>query len=139
MASLLTGRRLGVRVVGIGLVGFVMADDATGRCAELAMASHVPGDAADNGALNATLGLRRREGGECQQANGGENCFHGCSPKSRGSNVSSLGRWASSVPQRSDVPNREKYAIQRHFSGMGTATLAPGAGWSPATCYSVIG
>src|SRR5271165_5992243 len=100
MASLLTGRRLGVRVVGIGLVGFVMANDATGRCAELAMASHVPGNAADDGALDASLGLRRREGGECQQANGGENCFHGCSPKSGLSDGSSRWGRASSVQQR---------------------------------------
>jgi len=53
MASLLTRRRLGVRVVGIGLVGFVMADDATGRCAELAVSCHVASGAADDGALDA--------------------------------------------------------------------------------------
>ena len=44
MASLLTRRRLGVRVVGIGLVGFVMANDTTGRGAELAVSRHVAGD-----------------------------------------------------------------------------------------------
>jgi hypothetical protein len=60
MASLLTRRRLGVRVVGIGLVGFVMADDATGRCAELAVSRHVAGGAADDGALDAAFRLDAR-------------------------------------------------------------------------------
>ena len=57
MASLLTRRRLGVRVVGIGLVGFVMAHDATGRCAELAVSRHVAGGAADDGAFDAAFRL----------------------------------------------------------------------------------
>src|SRR6202048_2054100 len=45
-----------------------VADRTARRSAELAVASHVAGDAADDGALDASLGLRRREGGECQQA-----------------------------------------------------------------------
>src|SRR6201987_5689946 len=60
MASPLTRRRLGVRVVGIGLVGFVMADDATCRCAELAVSRHVAGGAADDGALEAAFRLHAR-------------------------------------------------------------------------------
>ena len=60
MASLLTRRRLGVRVVGIGLVGFVMADDATGRRAELAVSRHVTGGTADDCALDATFCLCAR-------------------------------------------------------------------------------
>ena len=46
----------------------MVADRTARRSAELAVASHVAGDAADDGALDASLGLRRREGGECQQA-----------------------------------------------------------------------
>ena len=67
MASLLTGRRLGVRVVGIGLVGFVMADDATGRCAELAVSRHVAGGAADDGALDAAFRLHARGRSDCDR------------------------------------------------------------------------
>jgi hypothetical protein len=46
----------------------VVADRTARRSAELAVASHVAGDAADDGPPDASLGLRRREGGECQQA-----------------------------------------------------------------------
>jgi hypothetical protein len=70
-------------------MGLVMADCAARGGAELAMASHVAGDAADDGALDASLGLRRRDRGKCQQANGGENRLHGRSPRSRWSDGSS--------------------------------------------------
>ena len=70
-----------------------MADRTARRSAELAVASHVAGDAADDGALDASLGLRRREGGECQQANRGV-------PRSQWSDGSSPWRRACSV--RSD-------------------------------------
>jgi hypothetical protein len=45
----------------------------------------------------ASLGLRRREGGECQQANRGENNFHGRSPRLQWSSGSSPWKRASSV------------------------------------------
>jgi len=68
---LLPGRGLGVLVVGVRLVGLVMADCAARSRAQLAMPSQVAGNAADDGALNASLGLRRRDRAECQQqANG---------------------------------------------------------------------
>src|ERR1700749_4418964 len=82
MASLLTRRRLRVRVVGIGLVGFVMADDATGRCAELAVSRQVAGGAADDGPLDAAF--RLHAGGRSDCDHGREDCcehpFHACSP-----------------------------------------------------------
>jgi len=34
--------RLGVRVVGIGFIGFVMADHAAGRSAQFSVTGHVP-------------------------------------------------------------------------------------------------
>jgi hypothetical protein len=55
------------------------------------MACHVAGDAADDGSLDAALGFRRRDRGECQQANRCENCFHGRSPRPGWSDGSS--RW----------------------------------------------
>src|SRR5450631_511734 len=83
MASLLTRRRLGVRVVGIGLVGFVMANDATGRCAELAVSRHVAGGAADDGALDAAFRLHARGRSDCDRGREDrcEHAFHDCSPK----------------------------------------------------------
>ena len=87
---------------GFGLVGFVMADHTARRSAELAVASHVAGNAADDGALDAPLCLRRREGGECQQANRGENHFHAHSPRSRWPNGSSPWKRASSCGPISD-------------------------------------
>jgi len=83
-------RGLRVCVVGVGLVGFVMADHTARRSAELAVASHVAGNAADDGAFDAPLGLRRRNEGECEQASRGENHFHGHSPRSRVRRVKSL-------------------------------------------------
>src|ERR1700739_2056211 len=83
MASLLTRRRLGARVVGIGLVGFVMADDATGRCAELAVSRHVAGGAAYNGALDAAFRLHAGGRSDCDRGRE-DRCkhpFHDCSPK----------------------------------------------------------
>jgi hypothetical protein len=50
-----------------------------------------PADAADDGSLDAALGFRRRDRGECQQANRCENCFHGRSPRPGWSDGSS--RW----------------------------------------------
>src|ERR1700742_1648281 len=82
MASLLTRRRLGIRVAGIGLVGFVMADDATGRCAELAVSRHVPGGAADDCALDTALRLHARGRSDCDRGRT-DHCqhpFHDCSP-----------------------------------------------------------
>src|SRR5579859_1159802 len=59
------------------LVGLVMADDAAGDCAELAVARHVPGDAADDGTLDAALGLRRDGGTHCaHQGRKQYDCFH---------------------------------------------------------------
>ena len=51
-------------IVGVGLAGFVMAEHAARRGAELAVASHVAGNAADDGALEASLGLGWHEGGD---------------------------------------------------------------------------
>ena len=89
-ATFVVPRGLRVRVVGIGLVGLVMADHTARRSAELAVASHVAGNAADDGAFDAPLGLRRRNEGECEQASRGENHFHGHSPRSRVRRVKSL-------------------------------------------------
>jgi len=102
MASLLTGRRLGVRVVGIGLVGFVMADDATGRCAELAMASHVPRDAADNGALDAAFRLHARGRSDCDRGREDrcEHPFHDCSPNAGNRRVNSIRKGAFLIAAR---------------------------------------
>ena len=47
---LLPGRGLRVRVVGVGLVGFVMTDHTARRSVELDVASHVASNAADDGA-----------------------------------------------------------------------------------------
>src|ERR1700733_11743744 len=82
MASPLTRRRLGVRVAEIGLVGFVMADDATGRCAELAVSRHVAGRTADDGALDAAFGLHARGRSDCDRGREDrcEHPFHDCSP-----------------------------------------------------------
>lgn len=54
---LLPGRRIRVVRVGIGLVGLMMADYTASRRAELAMACHVAGDAADDGSFDAALGF----------------------------------------------------------------------------------
>jgi hypothetical protein len=94
---LLSQRDLRVRVVGVGLVGFMMADHTARRSAELAVASHSAGNAADDSALDAPLCLSRREGGECQQANRCENHFHGRSPRSKWSDGSTPWMRASSV------------------------------------------
>jgi hypothetical protein len=55
----LSGRRLllGVRVVRILLVRFVMAHDAAGCGAQLAVSRHMAGGAADDGAFDAALGV----------------------------------------------------------------------------------
>jgi hypothetical protein len=58
---LLPRRSLGVRVVGVRLVGLVMADYTAYSGAELAMPGHVAGDADDDGTLNASLGIRAAE------------------------------------------------------------------------------
>jgi hypothetical protein len=60
MASLLTGRRLGVRLVRIGLVGFVVTDRTAGSRAELAVSRHVAGGGADDGAFDAAFRLHAR-------------------------------------------------------------------------------
>src|ERR1700756_4465081 len=82
IASLLTRRRLGVRVVGIGLVGFMMADDATGRCAELAVSGHVAGGAPNDCALDAAFRLHARGRSDCDRGREDrcEHPFHDCSP-----------------------------------------------------------
>jgi hypothetical protein len=51
----LLARRLGVRVVGIGFIGFVMADHAAGRSAQFSVTGHVAGNAADDSALDASF------------------------------------------------------------------------------------
>jgi len=45
-----------------------MSDGASRGRAELAMAGHVASDATDDGALDASLGFRRRREGERRQA-----------------------------------------------------------------------
>jgi hypothetical protein len=45
--------RLGVRVVGIGFIGFVMADNAAGRSAHFPVTGHVAGYAADDSTFDA--------------------------------------------------------------------------------------
>src|ERR1700752_5015964 len=67
IASLLTRRHLGVRVVRVGLVGFVMANVPPARCAELAMSRHVAGSAADDCALDAAFGLHARGRSNCDR------------------------------------------------------------------------
>lgn len=52
--SLLAGR-LGVRVVGIGFIGFVMADHAASRSAQFSVTGDVAGNAADDSALDASF------------------------------------------------------------------------------------
>src|SRR5665213_1138690 len=47
------GRRALIVLFGVPLVGFVMADDASGNHADLAMPSHMAGDAADDRAFDA--------------------------------------------------------------------------------------
>jgi hypothetical protein len=47
--------RLGVGVVGIGFVGFVMADHAAGRSAHFSVTGHVAGYAADDSAFDASF------------------------------------------------------------------------------------
>jgi hypothetical protein len=42
----------------IGLVRFMVTDDATSGSAQLAVSRHVASDAADNGSLDAALGVR---------------------------------------------------------------------------------
>ena len=54
--------------VAIGLVGLMVADYTAGRSAELAVACHVAGHAADHGSFDAALGFHRRDRSECQQA-----------------------------------------------------------------------
>jgi hypothetical protein len=56
--SLLIRRSLGVRLVRVGLVRFVMADDAPGRSTKIAVSRHVAGDTADDGPLDTALGVR---------------------------------------------------------------------------------
>jgi hypothetical protein len=59
-----------------------MADDATGRCAELAVSRHVAGGASDDGALDAAFRLHAR--GRSDYDRDREDCcehpFHDCSP-----------------------------------------------------------
>src|ERR1700733_13115843 len=56
--SLLIRGSLGIRLIRVGLVRFVMADDAPGRCTKFAVSRHVAGDTADDGPLDAALGVR---------------------------------------------------------------------------------
>jgi hypothetical protein len=72
--SLLTGRGLRVRVV--------MTDDTPGRGAQLAVSCHMAGDAADDGPLDAALGVRsgRQSEGNCGYASRCHNPFHVRSP-----------------------------------------------------------
>ena len=56
--SLLIRGSLGVRLVRVGLVRFVMADDAPGRSTKFAVSRHVAGDTADDGPLDAALCVR---------------------------------------------------------------------------------
>ena len=80
--SLLVRRRLSCVLVNVGLVGFVVPDGASCSGAELAMARHVSGDPANDGTLNAPLGVRRAEGHKrnCRGEDCGEDEFHKRSP-----------------------------------------------------------
>jgi hypothetical protein len=72
--SLLLRRILRFRVVWIFFVRFMMADDAPDGRAQLAMSRHVVGDAADDGSLDAPLGICR--GRESQRNRGGTSRDH---------------------------------------------------------------
>jgi len=50
-------RRLGVGVVGIGFIGFVVANHAARRRAQLSVARHAASPAADYGSFDASLGV----------------------------------------------------------------------------------
>ena len=68
--------------VGVPLVGFVMADDASCNHTDLAVAGHMAGNAADDSAFDASF----RPGGggsQCDAQNGGadDQRLHGGSPK----------------------------------------------------------
>jgi len=71
----LSGRRLllGVRVVRILLVRFVMAHDAAGCGAQLAVSRHMAGGAADDGAFDAALGVRNGD-----ESEGNRGCASRC-------------------------------------------------------------
>jgi hypothetical protein len=45
-----------------------MTDSTARRSAELAVSGHMAGDASDDGALDASLGFRRRDRGERENA-----------------------------------------------------------------------
>jgi hypothetical protein len=80
---LLTGLILRrVRLVGVGLVGFVMADRTTGRRAELAVPCHVAGNSTYYRTLDASLGVGRwyRASYDRGRKDGCKHPFHDCSP-----------------------------------------------------------
>jgi hypothetical protein len=76
--SLLAGR-LGVRVVGIGFIGFVMADHAASRSAQFSVTGHVAGNAADDSALDASfcIGAGERHYRDSSYASRRKNPLHG--------------------------------------------------------------
>src|ERR1700712_241878 len=71
-------RLAALRARRIGLVGLVPANHTAGNCPDLAMASVVPGYAANDRSLDAALGFGSH-GGQRQGDNGGGECktFHG--------------------------------------------------------------
>jgi len=78
--------RLGVRVVGIGFIGFVMADDAAGRSAHFPVTGHVAGYAAHDSAFDAPfcIGARDRRYRDSSYASCRKNPLHGVSSNSEG-------------------------------------------------------
>jgi hypothetical protein len=75
----LLARRLAVRVVGIGFIGFVMADHAAGRSAQFSVTGHVAGSAADDSALDASfcIGAGGRHYRDSSYASRRKNPLHG--------------------------------------------------------------
>jgi hypothetical protein len=75
----LLARRLGVRVVGIGFIGFVMADHAAGRSAQFSVTGHVAGYAAHDSALDASfcIGAGDRRYRDSSYAGRRKNPLHG--------------------------------------------------------------
>jgi hypothetical protein len=82
LASFLARRRLSVCVIRIWLVGFVMSNCASRRCAELAVSRHVSGNAAHDGTFEASFRLRWRDRCDSQEAGRHKNPFHDRSPHS---------------------------------------------------------
>src|ERR1700686_2241653 len=95
--------RLLIGLLGVALVGFVMADDAAGNRADLAVPRQGACEAANDGALDTSLGL---------SGSGGERQAKNCGSKNRRLHVGAPKTFAASILTAANGSRRFPYVFK---------------------------